>query len=188
MLNYSRPFINNFFDWVDTDFSLVKNYDFKVFDDFKTFRDAIFQKDKEIWLSRIVAWYARPRASKNNPNQHDIEIDWIRMFWNTTNKDWVNSKNALNEIGCIHTVQGYDLNYIWVILWSELSYDKNTWEFIINKDNYHDKNWKNWITDMYELKRYIINIYKTLMTRGIRGTYVYVVDNNLRDYLKNQIN
>jgi DUF2075 family protein len=109
------------------------------------------------------------------------------MFWNATNKDRVNSKNALHEIWCIHTVQWYDLNYVWVILWGELSYDKKTWEFIIDKSKYHDKNWKNWVTDMFELKRYIINIYKTLMTRWIKWTYVYVVDNDLREYLRSKI-
>ncbi len=185
--NEYLDFVNNLFDWWQTDFSKIKNYDFKIYDEFTKFREDIFLRDKEFWLSRIVAWYARPRRSQNNPNEYDIEIDWIKMFRNSVNIDWPNSRNALNEVWCIHTVQWYDLNYVWVILWEELSYDKITWEFIIRKNNYHDKKWKIWITDEYELKRYIINIYKTLLTRWIKGTYVYVVDKDLREYLLSKI-
>lgn len=177
-------FVSDLFDWKKVNNSKIQNYDYKIYDDFRDFRNAITQKDKEYWLSRIVAWYARPWKSKKNPNEHDIEIDWIKMFWNSTNLDRVNSDNALNEIGCIHTVQWYDLNYVWVIIWDELSFDETTWEFVIKSGNYYDKNWKNWIKDYDELKRYIINIYKTLFTRGIEGTYVYIVDENLREYMK----
>lgn len=181
-------FISALFDWWYTDFKKINNYDFKLYEDFSEFRNAIFSKDKEFWLSRIVAWYARPRTSKNDPNEHDIEIDWIKMFRNSTNRDWVNSKDALHEVWCIHTVQWYDLNYVWVILWEELSYDKDTWEFIINKNKYHDRNWKRWVYDEYELKRYIINIYKTLLSRWILWTYMYVVDKDLREYLSGKLN
>lgn len=186
--NEYLAFVQSLFDWWKVEFEKVKNYDFKIYDNFSEFRNAILSKDKESWLSRIVAGYARPRKSKKNPNEYDIEIDWIQMFWNTTNTDWVNSKNALNEIWCIHTVQWYDLNYVWVIFWEELSYNKTTWEFIINKGKYHDRNWKRWIDDAYELKRYIVNIYKTLLTRGILWTYIYVVDKDLREYLSSKLN
>lgn len=182
-------FINNIFDWWNADFAQIKNkeYDFKIYDKFDEFRNAILSQDQEHGLSRIVAWYARKWRSQDNSNEYDIEIDGTKMVWNTTNTDWVNSKNAVNEIGCIHTVQWYDLNYVWVILWEELSYNKETWEFVINRSKYYDKKWKMWVTDEYELKRYIINIYKTLLTRGILGTYVYVVDKDLREYLKSKV-
>jgi DUF2075 family protein len=185
--NEYLSFINALFDGWAIQFENIKNYDFKIYDNFSEFRNAIFSKDEQFWLSRIVAWYARPRRSKEDPNEYDIEIDWIKMFRNSANTDWVNSKNALHEVWCIHTVQWYDLNYVWVILWDELSYDKSTWEFMIRKDNYHDKKWKIWIIDEFELKRYIINIYKTLLTRGILWTYIYIVDENLREYFRNRI-
>lgn len=180
-------FIASLFDWWDSEFEKIQNYDFKLYDDFSEFRKDIFSRDEEFWLSRIVAWYARPRRSQDNPNEYDIKIDWIEMYRNSSNADWVNSKNALQEIWCVHTVQWYDLNYVWVILWEELSYDKNTWAFIIKKENYYDKKWKMWVDNEYELKRYIINIYKTLLTRGILWTYVYVVDKDLREYLKSKV-
>jgi len=185
--NEYLAFIASLFDWWNSKFEKINNYDFKLYDDFSEFRKNIFSKDEKFWLSRIVAWYARPRRSQDNPSEYDIKIDWIEMYRNSANTDWVNSKNALQEIWCVHTVQWYDLNYVWVILWEELSYNKETGEFIIKKENYYDKKWKMWVDNEYELKRYVINIYKTLLTRGILGTYVYVVDKDLREYLKSKI-
>ncbi|AHB41016.1 hypothetical protein P148_SR1C00001G0209 [candidate division SR1 bacterium RAAC1_SR1_1] len=185
--NEYLDFVTNLFDGGRTEFDKIKNYDFKIYDNFSEFRSDIMGKDKEFGLSRIVAGYARPRRSKDNPNEYDIEIDGIKIFRNSTNIDWPNSPNALNEVGCIHTVQGYDLNYVGVILGEELSYDKNTGKFIIKKENYHDSKGKIGIDDEYELERYIINIYKTLLTRGILGTYVYIVDKDLREYFKGKI-
>lgn len=97
--------------------------------------------------------------------------------------DWVNSPNANNEAGCIHTTQGYDLNYRGLIIGPELDYDFSTKRFIVYKDRYKDKNGKNSITDPTILKKYILNIYRTILFCGIHGTYVYVCNDNLRAYL-----
>ena len=94
----------------------------------------------------------------------------------------INSKNSMNEVRCIHTVQGYDLNYAGVIIGPELSYDEDAGTLVIDEKKYKDINGKRSIADPEELKRDIINIYKTLLTRGIKGTYVYVVDEKLRDH------
>lgn len=94
---------------------------------------------------------------------------------------------AINEVGCIHTVQGYDLNYVGVIIGPELYYDKNAKKFGINKEKYFDINGRNGIVDPDELERYIVNIYKTLLTRGIKGTYIYIVDKNFRQYFKEKL-
>ena len=105
-----------------------------------------------------------------------------KLVWNSTAQDWVNSPNAINEVGCIHTVQGYDLNYVGVIIGPEFSYNKKENQFFVNRDKYYDINGKGGVTDQKELKRYIINIYKTLMTRGIKGTYLYIVNEDLREF------
>ena len=166
------------------------NYDFRIFDDVGEMVNEIKNKDKKHKLARVVAGYAWPwhtkPGSKSNL-EHDIEINGLKLVWNSTAQDWVNSPNAINEVGCIHTVQGYDLNYIGVIIGPEFSYDNENKKFKVDKEKYFDINGRNGITDPNELERYIINIYKTLLTRGIKGTYVYVVDNNLRDYFKKVI-
>ncbi len=104
----------------------------------------------------------------------------MKLVWNSTNIDWVSSENSINEVGCIHTIQGYDLNYAGVIIGPELSYDDTIHQIIVDQKKYKDINGKRSITEPSELRQYILNIYKTLLTRGIKGTYVYIVDEKLR--------
>ena len=162
----------------------ASNYDFKMYDDIHKMVADIKQKDSEVQLARVVAGYAWSWSTKNGGGGHDIEIDGLRLVWNSTNTDWVNSPNAVNEVGCIHTVQGYDLNYTGVIVGPELSYDETTRQLVVDAEKYKDINGKRSITGPEELERYVINIYKTLLTRGIKGTYIYVVDEKLRNHFK----
>lgn len=160
------------------------DYEFKVFDDLGEMVSAIKEQEKVHTLSRMVAGYAWKWVSKKAPTLPDIVIGDTKLFWNSKIHDWVNSPNAINEVGCIHTIQGYDLNYTGVIIGPEMSYDPIRKVIVVDKSKYLDSNGHKGVSDPEELKRYIINIYKTLLTRGILGTYVYVVDENLRTYFK----
>jgi DUF2075 family protein/DNA replication protein DnaC len=161
-----------------------ENYDFKIYDDVEIMYKDIKERNREFGLSRIVAGYAWPWLSKKNKKQYDIEINNFRVRWNSKTIDWVNSVNSVNEAGSIHTVQGYDLNYVGVIIGKDLVYDKNNNIFKVNRKEYKDLKGMYGIDDE-ELEIYIINIYKTLMTRGIRGCYLYCVDKNTNEYFKN---
>lgn len=170
---------------IRVDFS---DYDFKVYDDLSQMVIDIKKRDKIYSLSRIVAGYAWKWVSKKNNKVPDIVIGDVKLFWNSKIHDWVNSPNAINEVGCIHTIQGYDLNYAGVIVGPEMSFDPVKGKIIVDKSKYMDSNGHKGVDDPKELKRYILNIYKTLLTRGIIGTYVYIVDPNLRVYFKKFIN
>ncbi|MDH5596505.1 MAG: DUF2075 domain-containing protein [Candidatus Peregrinibacteria bacterium] len=180
-------YIQSLFDGVSKTAPLFSSYDFKVFDDIHEMTNLIKVREKEAGLSRLVSGYAWPWVSKNDPTKHDIEIDGLKLYWNSVNHDWVNSPNAINEVGCIHTVQGYDLNYAGVIIGPELSYDAGKGKFVVHTAKYMDINGRRGVDDPAELESYIINIYKTLLTRAIKGTYVYVVDTELRKYIMNQV-
>lgn len=180
-------FIDDLFDEEISKKYSFKNYDLRLFDDVGDMYEAIREKDKDHGLSRMVAGYAWPWKTKKGEADHDININGLKMTWNSVAGDWVNSENAINEIGCIHTTQGYDLNYVGVIIGSEISFDPEANKIVIDKDKYFDANGKRAINDEEELKRYIINIYKTLLTRGIHGTYIYVVDDELRKFFRNMI-
>lgn len=160
------------------------DYDFKIYDDLDQMIKDIKEREKEYQLSRVVAGYAWKWVSRNNSDTPDIVIGNTTLYWNSQVTDWVNSLNAINEVGCIHTIQGYDLNYTGVIIGPEVAFDVFKQEIVISRKNYLDMNGHRGVDDAEELKRYVINIYKTLLTRGILGTYVYVVDENLRAYLK----
>jgi len=167
----------------------LKNYELEVFESFRTLYTELTKKEKEVKLCRLVAGYSWPwlTGKKNSKSKFDIELEGLKFRWNRTPEDWIGSKNSFDEIGCIHTTQGYDLNYVGVIFGREISYNPLTNKIEINSQFYFDKNGKKSIP-IEDLKEYIINIYKTIMYRGIKGTFIYAVDKNLRAYLSKSIN
>ena len=84
-------------------------------------------------------------------------------------------------------MQGYDLNYVGLIIGPEIYYDIERKLIKVNKRNYFDRNGRINIDTEEELHNYIINIYKTIMLRGILGCYIYVCDENLRNYFRKHI-
>jgi len=163
------------------------DYECFLFDDIQKMVDQIHKKESSDGLSRLVAGYAWEWISNKDKTAYDIEIGNSKLKWNSVAVDWVNSKNSINEVGCIHTTQGYDLNYVGVIIGPELDYDFEKKTLIVYKERYKDKAGKNTISDIETLKEFIINIYKTILLRGIKGSYIYACNENLRKYLKELI-
>lgn len=166
------------------------NYEFRLYDDLSDMYAAILQKEKEVGLARLVAGFAWPWKSKTSSSVYDIEIDECQLRWNTVARDWINSPRSIAEVGSIHTVQGYDLNYAGVIVGLDLRYDPVANQLVVDRDSYHDKKGKEnnprlgvRYTDD-DLLRFITNIYGVLCTRGIMGTYLYICDPQLRQYIR----
>ncbi len=172
---------------LDSTFFSNKEYEFLLFDSIEELTSQIKLRDNEFGLSRLIAGFSWKWISKKNKELFDININGFELQWNNTSSDWINTNNSVNEVGCIHTTQGYDLNYAGIIFGNEISYDKGKNEIIIKEENYFDKNGKQSIKEPEQLKNYILNIYKTILLRGIKGTYIYVCDKNLREYLSKYI-
>lgn len=162
------------------------SYDLKLFSSLGEMVREMQKKEDKFGLCRMIAGYSWKWISKDS-DLPDAVIDGIELTWNRVAHDWINSTTNLNEIGCIHTTQGYDLNYAGIIFGEEITYNEETEEIEIIKKNYHDKKGSQGVSEISDLKEYIINIYKTIMYRGIRGTYVYVCDPHLREYFKRYI-
>ncbi|MHC2186707.1 DUF2075 family protein [Rathayibacter agropyri] len=164
-------------------------YDLRFFDDLSEMRRELRFRDEEHGLSRLVAGYAWEWVSKKDKNAVDIRIGREALRWNGTQRDWINSPGAIDEVGSIHTVQGYDLNYAGVIIGPDLRYDPAEHRIVFDRANYHDKKGRENNPKLglrysdEDLLAYVRNIYTVLLTRGIRGTYVYVCDAALRDHL-----
>ncbi|ROQ02118.1 hypothetical protein EDF54_3752 [Rathayibacter sp. PhB93] len=164
-------------------------YDLRFFDDPSELRRAVVQRDREHGLSRLVAGYAWKWVTKTDKGAFDIVIGDESLRWNQTQRDWINSPGAIDEVGSIHTVQGYDLNYAGVIIGRDLRYDTASGRIVFDRAHSFDKkgrenNKKLGITYSDEdLLAYVRNIYTVLLTRGIRGTYVHVCDEALRAHL-----
>ena len=169
-----------------------ESYDVRLFRDIDKMIGSIKARDGEMGLCRVVAgyawpWYTDKRKRKKHPEwpDYDIKIQGHKYCWNSTYDNWIGKKNSINEIGCIHTVQGYDLNYAGVIIGEDIKFDAVSGRIVSDKSNYWDQQGKSGIADNPELLRdYLINIYLTLMTRGIKGTYIYVCDDALRKYME----
>ena len=163
------------------------NYELALFDDLSLMMERLQKMENEFGLCRSMSGYSWPWVSKTDANLPDAVIDGVKMFWNRQSIDWINSTTDVTEMGCIHTVQGYDLNYSGVIFGKEITYDKNSKKIKVIKNNYHDIKGKQALENEDELLKYIVKIYKTMMYRGIKGTYIYVCDRDLREYFEKHI-
>lgn len=165
------------------------DYDLRIFDDLAEMRREIFNRNEEHGLARLVAGYVWEWKSKRDEAAFDIELDGVRLRWNSQAKDWINSPASMREVGSIHTVQGYDLNYAGVIIGNDLRYDSDSRRLYIDRAAYQDVKGKEnnkqrgIVYSDDDLLEFIRNIYGVLLTRGIRGTYVYVCDPALRQYI-----
>lgn len=134
--------------------------------------------------NRVVAGYTRPWVSQKDKSR----FDWVegdhQWKWNSTNKNWINRPNSRSEIGCIHSVQGVDLNYVGVIISNDIEIIDG--ELHGNINNYKDENGKFSKADFSQkgFDDYIKNIYYVLMSRGISGIRVYFEDKKMERYFK----
>jgi hypothetical protein len=174
-INVGRPMFNN------------SNYEVKVFDYLPDMMAKLNANESKYGLCRLIAGYGWKWVSKKLSGTPDATIDGVNLYWNRVPHDWINSTSDLNEMGCIHTTQGYDLNYAGIIFGNEIKYNPVTKEIEVDKSNYFDSKGSAGIENIETLKEYIINIYKTIMYRGIKGTYIYVCDVHLREYFQNYI-
>lgn len=189
--------------WIDNtlqiretaDYSLEGiDYDFRVFDTPEEMRDAIVEKNRIANRSRILAGYCWdwPKAEQNNPLYADIVIGDFKMSWNLNSGIWAIDPNSINQAGCIHTCQGLEFDYAGVIIGNDMRYEKGRIVTDFTKRAKTDHSIRGMKTLYKEdpgkaLKladRIIKNTYRTLMTRGMKGCYVYCTDRNLSEYLK----
>ena len=179
------------FDLMDFD------YDFRVFDDPNEMREAIKLKNAENNKSRIVAGYCWNWISegKNSDEVKDIVIPEydFGMSWNLGNTaTWAIDPNSVEQAGCIHTCQGLEFDYVGVIIGDDLRYENDKVITDFTKRAKTDKSLfgiqKLYNNDPFEALdisgRIIKNTYRTLMTRGMRGCYVYCTDKKLANYLR----
>ncbi len=171
---------NGYYEYIrgvleESDFSIsrykkINGYDLKVFDKIEDLFSVVQAKGDEEHLCKVV-------TGPGWSIEEDIVIDGKTYHWASGKED---KKNDV--IFSIHKIQGFDLNYAGVIFGKELYYDPVHKRIAINKKELKDNFTKSNGED--NMRRYILNIYITLMTRGINGTYVYAVDEGLREYLR----
>lgn len=164
-----------------------ENFDFKLFSSFTKMKEEILHKENKHGLSKLCGGYAWKWISKNDVSKPDIIIDGEEIRWNRDKKMWIGNMDSKHEMGSVYTLRGLDLNYVGLVIGPDLYFDKKDNLIKVNKKSLFSNDVKRGASDD-ELKEYVLNTYALLLTRSIKGVYVYVCDEALREYLKSFIN
>ena len=157
-------------------------YEFTLFSSFSAMYDSIFKKNEEFGLSRLCTGYPWEYISKEDDSLFDIVIEEIPIKWNKRTAGWISDPKREKEMGSIYTLAGLDLNYAGVVIGPDLYLDKQDNKIKVDLDHFFDNKVKKGI-DIEVIREYVLNTYAVLLTRAIEGTYVYVCDSALKEYL-----
>jgi Uncharacterized conserved protein len=174
-------------------------FDFRVIDSPNELHRLIAERNAVNNKSRVVAGYCWDWVSKKNPDQFDVvlpEHDYAKR-WNL-DKDgslWIMAPNSIEEVGCIHTCQGLELDYIGVIIGPDLIARDGKLVAVPEARSDKDRSIRGWKkmmksdpdSTLKRVDRIIRNTYKTLMTRGMKGCYVYSTDAETSDFFKSRL-
>ncbi len=173
------------------------DFDFRVCDTPNEVRSIIEQKN-EVGVARMLAGYCWDwnKQQANNTDYHDITIGDFEMSWNLgSGTPFAVSETSINEVGCIHTSQGLEFDYVGVIIGGDLRYEDGHIVTDFTRRARTDQSLKG-IKKLYKANpeeaearadEIIKNTYRTLLSRGMKGCYVYCVDNELAKHLQTRL-
>lgn len=171
----------------------VGDYDFRIYSDAQKMFQQIIQKNDHYGLSRMTSTSGYPSTldgGKHLVNEGNFHLPWDQ--YNFTSTPWAEQPQTINEVGSIYTVQGFDLNYIGIIIGPP---------FYLTADNRLGVD-SSKVTDVeifkhrqdlsgqdYEQSKEILlrNSLNVLLRRGIRGMYLHAHDPKLESYLEKMI-
>lgn len=175
------------------------DYDIRIVDSPDEVRSLILERNRINNKSRLLAGYCWNwiKEGQNDTDCHDIKIGDFEMSWNLKNTTtFAIDENSVDEIGCIHTSQGLDFDYVGVIIGDDMRFENGHVITDASKRASTDQSLKgikklekeNPDKAHKEADEIIKNTYRTLMTRGMKGCYVYCTDQKLAEYLKKRVN
>ncbi len=180
---------------VDSYFSPGK-FDFKIVNSPTELHELIKEKNKINNKSRVVAGYCWEWVSRNDKHKSDIRFPEFNFEadWNLTAHGgrWIIHEESVREVGCIHTCQGLELDYVGVIIGPDLHVSGAELVTDPAARAKSDKSLNGYkkalgidpIAATEKADAIIRNTYRTLMTRGMKGCYVYFTDQATADYFK----
>lgn len=165
------------------------NFDFRIFDSATELREALREKNAIDNKSRMVAGYCYDWNVKHGRGDYDIVLpDGFKAKWNLQDdKVWAINPNSFEEVGCIHTAQGLEFDYVGVLIGKDLKYDQTSGRVVADKNEISKDDKSSGIRSCKDdvlVRKLILNTYKTLLTRGQKGCYVYCEDRALAEYIK----
>ena len=176
-----RPTANRTFE--------IDDYDIEVFDNPKVMMEELRIKNKVNNKSRMLAGYCYNWTSKKDASAYDIiigdDFKAQRNFSNTST--WAIDENSFDQVGCIHTCQGLEFDYVGVIIGKDLIYRNGKVLAIPGaraKSDQSLKGFKNDLNHQTDCEIIIKNTYRTLLTRGQKGCYIFCEDKALSEHIK----
>ena len=170
----------------------VTDYDIEIFDSPRVMREQLRAKNTNN-KSRMIAGYCYPWNSKNDKTKTDIVLeDGFRAQWNFTTDQFATDLDSFEQVGCIHSTQGLEFDYVGIIIGLDMRYENGKVITDRTKRAKTDSSVKgdNTLSGLSKealLDRIIRNTYKTLLSRGQKGCYVYCEDKPLSEYLKEKL-
>jgi DUF2075 family protein len=174
-------------------------YDFRVFDDPVALHEQIRELNRSTNRARMVAGYCWPWRSKRDLDAVDIELaeHEYAAQWNLTEDGplWIKAEHSVEQVGCIHTCQGLEVDYIGVIVGPDLVVRNG----VVQTDGHARasqdqsvKGFRGWFRRNPAAARAAVdpiirNTYRTLMSRGLRGCYVFSTDPETNAYFRSRI-
>jgi DUF2075 family protein len=170
-------------------------FDFQIFDSPVDLHEAIREKNAANNKSRVVAGYCWDWKSKKDPKAFDITIPehGFRAQWNLGSDGslWIVAEESIEQVGCIHTCQGLELDYVGVIVGPDLCIRDNSLGTNADRRSKHDRSIRGYKSKSKsddqiarKVDKIIRNTYKTLMTRGMKGCYVYFTDAKVAEHFR----
>lgn len=169
------------------------DYDIQVFDQASKMKEVLKEKNNINNKSRMIAGYCYEWITQksNQEEQFDIILDNnFKAKWNfSTTSTWAIDEDSFDQVGCIHTAQGLEFDYVGVIIGKDLVYKDGQVITDYTQRAKTDASLKGIkTTKNYDLAdRIIRNTYKTLLSRGQKGCYIYCEDQALSKYLKERL-
>lgn len=172
------------------------DYDFRVFDDPNELRSVIERKNRRANKARLVAGYCWDWNSKKDPERFDIELPEhdFRARWNLDKhgSKWLIAEDSISEIGCIHTCQGLELDYVGVIIGEDFVIRDGiavTNAAARSRSDRSVRGYKKRLKEdresaLADADMIIKNTYRTLMTRGMKGCFIYSADAETREHFR----
>ena len=160
-------------------------FDFRIYDDAQALYEAICQRNAQYGLCRMLATYDYPYTL--NGQDHFITEGRFHLRWDRAMPQarlpWAERPDTIDEVGSVYTIQGFDLNYAGVILGPSVTWDPATDRIVIDPTRYEDRaafTGRDGVENPPAvMARIILNSINVLMTRGVRGLYIYARDPRL---------
>lgn len=197
----------NYLDWLshslgikesDSPFFASDEFDFKIFDSPDLMEKAIRDKVSNGHSARLMAGFCWPWSEPNKDGTlvNDVNFEGFSRPWNAKPEAgrlakgipkaslWAYEASGIEQVGCVYTAQGFEFDYAGVIFGEDLYWDSVTQKWAANKASSFDTTVKR---AGAALEQYLKNTYRVLLSRGMKGCYVYFINKDTENYFKERL-